>query len=39
LDLPPVLLLIADWRGRIEAEGFAVNPLPLREPPRLTLPA
>jgi predicted metal-dependent hydrolase len=39
LDLPPVLALIADWRGRIEAEGFAVNPLPLREPPLLTLPA
>lgn len=38
LELPPVLALIADWRGRIEGEGFAVNHLPLREAPSLAVP-
>ena len=39
LELGPVLALIAEWRGRIEGEGFLVNPLPLSEPPSLAVPA
>lgn len=33
------LALIADWRGRIEAQAFRVNPLPNDPAPRLALPA
>ncbi len=37
LDTAAVLALIADWRGRVESDGFSRNPLPGAEPPRLSL--
>lgn len=38
LDLNVVLALVADWRARIEAAEYAVNPLTEGVPPTLTLP-
>jgi len=37
LDLPAVLALIGDWRGRVEGAAFMVNPLPTAVSPQLSL--
>ncbi|MBN9691916.1 MAG: DUF309 domain-containing protein [Verrucomicrobia bacterium] len=37
LEVVRVLELISDWRGRVEAGGFAANPLPLHPSPQLQL--
>ena len=36
--LTVALAMIADWRNRIESQGFQVNPLPGAIPPQLPLP-
>ena len=38
-DVAGALGLIADWRGRIESQGFTVNPLLADNAPQLALPA
>ena len=35
LDVRAVLQLIALWLKRLEASGFAVNPLPIHPPPQI----
>ena len=37
-DVAGTLGLIADWRRRIETEGFAVNPLSVASSPKVTPP-
>lgn len=37
LDLVSAIAMIADWRGRVEAGQFEVNPLESLPPPRLAL--
>lgn len=38
IEIATVLSLLADWRGRIEAQAFTVNPLQADNAPRLAKP-